>query len=68
MWIILQTQYTDTHINKDVKNAQEINMQNTNVNFTYSIKALHKFPVKFMYSAFYIKWIYYTCKCIICET
>lgn len=68
MWIILQTQYTDTHINKDVKNAQEINMQNTNVNSTYSIKALHKFPVKFMYSAFYIKWICYTCKCIICET
>lgn len=53
--IILQTQYTETYIDRDVNNAQEINIQNTNVNFTYSIKALHKFPVKFMYSAFYIK-------------
>lgn len=68
MQIILQTQYTDTHINRDVNNAKAINIQNTIVNFLLiQLKHSHKFQGKFMNSAFYIKCVCNTCTRIISE-
>lgn len=53
---------------RDVNNAKAINIQNTIVNFLLiQLKHSHKFPGKFMNSAFYIKCVCNTCTRIICE-